>query len=43
MYSVTNTSNAIVDIDLTDPDVEAAASKIQAAFKMRGKKNLFKK
>ena len=39
MYSATNTNNAIVDIDLTDPEVEVAASKIQ----MRGKKNLFKK
>ena len=43
MYFVTNTNNAIVDIDLTDPEVEAAASKIQAAFKMRGKKILIKK
>jgi hypothetical protein len=29
----------LADIDLTDPEVEAAAAKIQSAFKMRGKKN----
>ena len=29
---------AVADIDLTDPEVEAAAAKIQSAFKMRGKK-----
>ena len=27
----------LVDIDLTDPAVEAAAMKMQAAFKMKGK------
>jgi len=32
-----------LDIDLNDPEVEAAAAKIQSAFKMRGKKNLSKK
>ena len=31
------------DIDLTDPEVEAAAAKIQSVFKMRVKKNLNKK
>ena len=30
--------NIFVDIDLTDPEVEAAAAKIQSVFKMRGKK-----
>lgn len=31
----------ILDIDLNDPEVEAAAAKIQSAFKfrMKGKKN----
>jgi hypothetical protein len=27
-------------IDLTDPEVEAAAAKIQSAFKMRGRRNI---
>ena len=27
-----------IDIDLTDPAVEAAAAKIQAVFKLKGKK-----
>ena len=31
--------NLFADIDLTDPEVEAAAAKIQSVFKMRGKKN----
>lgn len=31
------------DIDLTDPEVEAAAAKIQSVFKMRGKKMAEKK
>ena len=34
---------SLADIDLTDPEVEAAAAKIQSAFKMRGKKSLSKK
>ena len=42
MCSVNN-NDAIVDIDLTDPEVEAAAAKIQAAFKIRGKKDFIKK
>ena len=33
----------IADIDLADPEVEAAAAKIQAVFKMRGRKTLNKK
>ena len=31
--------NLFADIDLTDPEVEAAVSKTQSVFKMRGNKN----
>ena len=31
------------DIDLADPEVEAAAAKIQAVFKMKGMKAVKKK
>jgi hypothetical protein len=40
-YGQTNNiqHNLFVDIDLTDPEIEAAAAKTQSVFKMSGKKN----
>ena len=41
MYTLNNIFFFLLDIDLNDPEVEAAAAKIQSAFKfrMKGKKN----
>ena len=42
-HQYTNTTHIIfADIDLTDPAVEAVAAKMQAVFKMKGKKKFGK-
>ena len=38
MREIEPDEDIFADIDLTDPEVEAAAAKIQSVFKMRGKK-----